>query len=33
MLFSHSDSPSEIWHSIKHELHRGALDSSIRFGM
>ena len=31
MLFSHSESPTEIWQSIKHELHRGALDPKHPF--
>jgi pyridoxamine 5'-phosphate oxidase len=31
MLFSHSDTPPEIWQSIKHELHRGALDPKHPF--
>lgn len=31
MLFSENESPSEIWKSISHELHRGALDSKHPF--
>jgi pyridoxamine 5'-phosphate oxidase len=31
MLFSHSDNPTDIWQSIKHELHRGALDPKHPF--
>lgn len=31
MLFSHSDKPTDIWQSIKHELHRGALDPKHPF--
>ncbi len=26
MLFSQQDHPAEIWQTLKHELHRGALD-------
>lgn len=31
MLFSHSDNPTDIRQSIKHELHRGALDPKHPF--
>lgn len=31
MLFSRKESPTEIWQSIKHELHRGALDPKHPF--
>ena len=31
MLFSNSESPTEIWQSIKHELHRGASDPKHPF--
>ncbi|MFN3996657.1 pyridoxamine 5'-phosphate oxidase family protein [Algoriphagus sp.] len=31
MLFSENESPLEIWKSISHELHRGALDSKHPF--
>lgn len=31
MLFSHSDNPIDIWQSINHELHRGALDPKHPF--
>lgn len=31
MLFSENESPSEIWKSISHELHRGALDPKHPF--
>ncbi len=31
MLFTETESPSEIWQSIVHELHRGALDSKHPF--
>lgn len=31
MLFSSKESPPEIWQSIKHELHRGALDPKHPF--
>lgn len=31
MLFSENESPSQIWKSISHELHRGALDSKHPF--
>ena len=31
MLFSHSDNPTDIWLSIKHELHRGALEPKHPF--
>ena len=31
MLFTHLESPDEIWQAIKHELHRGALDPKHPF--
>lgn len=31
MLFTENESPSEIWKSLSHELHRGALDSKHPF--
>jgi pyridoxamine 5'-phosphate oxidase len=31
MLFTQLDSPPDIWQSIKHELHRGALDPKHPF--
>jgi pyridoxine/pyridoxamine 5'-phosphate oxidase len=31
MLFTETESPSEIWQSLVHELHRGALDSKHPF--
>ena len=31
MLFSPSENPTVIWQSIKHELHRGALDPKHPF--
>lgn len=31
MLFTETESPSEIWQSIVHELHRGALDPKHPF--
>lgn len=31
MLFTETESPSEIWQSLVHELHRGALDPKHPF--
>lgn len=31
MLFSENELPTEIWKSLSHELHRGALDSKHPF--
>lgn len=31
MLFSQQDHPAEIWQTLKHELHRGALDPKHPF--
>jgi pyridoxine/pyridoxamine 5'-phosphate oxidase len=31
MLFTHENTPAEIWKTLVHELHRGALDSKHPF--
>ena len=31
MLFTQKEHPAEIWQTLKHELHRGALDSKHPF--